>query len=401
MHITIPDTGSPGGNDAVGAYAQPTGFYLAMVWVTFWPWSILLVPAAFHVVRRVRGKSAIAIDPRPYQFLLAWIVPMWIILELARGKLPHYPLPTYVGIAILCADAVVQSWHRMSDVLAAQWFHHARWGIFAVWTGLAAAVLVGAHLYLDSTLFWFCVPLAGALFAAGFAGFLAWNQPTWPFVTVLGWGAALLIASTLVLPNVKSLRVNKFAGTRMRELRDANPELHLAALGGRASAPDEPTLIFYAGSPVEKFGHLKGGLTKADYEELPEPMKAAYDFSKDYQLLTDAQKEAVKPDFEMYALTEKVANIPAMLEKIPFAPLATVTPKDGYIIAVDDGTRDVMRRWEPHLQFYELGRYEGVNVANRFKPISVTIITNIFLPREYVAASQSASEPASQPASAR
>jgi 4-amino-4-deoxy-L-arabinose transferase-like glycosyltransferase len=41
------------------------------------------------------------------RFLLAWIVPAWVILELAPTKLPHYPLPLYPAIALLCGAAVM------------------------------------------------------------------------------------------------------------------------------------------------------------------------------------------------------------------------------------------------------------------------------------------------------
>ena len=40
------------------------------------------------------------------KFLLAWIVPAWIVLELVITKLPHYVLPLYPAIAILIAGVV-------------------------------------------------------------------------------------------------------------------------------------------------------------------------------------------------------------------------------------------------------------------------------------------------------
>ncbi len=49
------------------------------------------------------------------RFLLAWLVPSWIVFELVMTKLPHYVLPLYPAIAILIAreierrELVVQS----------------------------------------------------------------------------------------------------------------------------------------------------------------------------------------------------------------------------------------------------------------------------------------------------
>jgi 4-amino-4-deoxy-L-arabinose transferase-like glycosyltransferase len=40
------------------------------------------------------------------RFLLAWLVPSWIVFELVVTKLPHYVLPLYPAIAILIAGAV-------------------------------------------------------------------------------------------------------------------------------------------------------------------------------------------------------------------------------------------------------------------------------------------------------
>ena len=40
------------------------------------------------------------------KFLLAWIVPSWIVFELILTKLPHYVLPLYPAIAILIAGIV-------------------------------------------------------------------------------------------------------------------------------------------------------------------------------------------------------------------------------------------------------------------------------------------------------
>ena len=40
------------------------------------------------------------------KFLLAWLVPSWIVLELVVTKLPHYVLPLYPAIAILIAGRI-------------------------------------------------------------------------------------------------------------------------------------------------------------------------------------------------------------------------------------------------------------------------------------------------------
>ena len=77
---------------------MPPGYYLALFWVTFFPGSILagLGNASGVEVRREPGAK----------FLLAWLVPSWIVFEIVITKLPHYVLPLYPAIAILIAGVV-------------------------------------------------------------------------------------------------------------------------------------------------------------------------------------------------------------------------------------------------------------------------------------------------------
>src|SRR5262249_59306305 len=66
--------------------------------VTFWPAAPLAGMAAPAVWADRRE--------RPVRFLLAWLVPAWIVFEVVVTKLPHYVLPLYPAIAILIARAI-------------------------------------------------------------------------------------------------------------------------------------------------------------------------------------------------------------------------------------------------------------------------------------------------------
>jgi 4-amino-4-deoxy-L-arabinose transferase-like glycosyltransferase len=80
------------------AHGAPPGYYFAFFWLTFWPGATLAAMAVPGVWAARREKGA--------KFLLAWIVPAWILLELVITKLPHYVLPLYPAIAILIAGVV-------------------------------------------------------------------------------------------------------------------------------------------------------------------------------------------------------------------------------------------------------------------------------------------------------
>ena len=98
------------------SHGAPPGVYLLLFWLTFWPGAPLAGMAA-PAVWRTRRESGV-------QFLLAWLVPSWIVFELVLTKLPHYVLPLYPAIAILTVGALERrtlsrSWLRRG---AAWWF---------------------------------------------------------------------------------------------------------------------------------------------------------------------------------------------------------------------------------------------------------------------------------------
>ncbi|MPZ56906.1 MAG: phospholipid carrier-dependent glycosyltransferase [Rhizobiales bacterium] len=80
------------------SHGAPPGLYLLLFWFTFWPGAMLAGMAAPGIWRTRREKGI--------KFLLAWLVPAWIVFELVVTKLPHYVLPTYPAIAILIASVV-------------------------------------------------------------------------------------------------------------------------------------------------------------------------------------------------------------------------------------------------------------------------------------------------------
>jgi 4-amino-4-deoxy-L-arabinose transferase-like glycosyltransferase len=79
-------------------HGMPPGFYLVAFWGTFFP-GAMLAALASPAVWRARAEPGC-------RFLLAWIVPAWLVFELVPTKLPHYVLPLYPAIAILIAGVV-------------------------------------------------------------------------------------------------------------------------------------------------------------------------------------------------------------------------------------------------------------------------------------------------------
>jgi len=81
-----------GGQEAHGA---PPGYYTILTFATFWPASLVLLPAMLFAIRnRARAEM---------RFLLVWAATTFLMFELAPTKLPHYTLPAYPALAALGA----------------------------------------------------------------------------------------------------------------------------------------------------------------------------------------------------------------------------------------------------------------------------------------------------------
>jgi len=145
------------------SHGAPPGLYLLLFWVTFWPGAPLAGMAAPAVWRARREPGA--------QYLLAWLIPSWIVFELVLTKLPHYVLPLYPAIAILTVGALERRVLSRSSWLmrgAAWWFvvpagasvlaivgaiTLTRQPVFLAWPFVAAALIFGLFawwLYEDS-----------------------------------------------------------------------------------------------------------------------------------------------------------------------------------------------------------------------------------------------------------
>jgi 4-amino-4-deoxy-L-arabinose transferase-like glycosyltransferase len=144
-----------GGSEGHGA---PPLTYLVLFWLTFWPaapLAALAAPAAW----RHRREPAV-------RFLLAWLVPAWVVFEVVPTKLPHYVLPLYPAIAILIAWAIEREALSGKRWMARITVH---WPVIAAVLPILAIIAVIALRRQPALLAW--------PFAAGamIFGFFAWR----------------------------------------------------------------------------------------------------------------------------------------------------------------------------------------------------------------------------------
>ena len=218
------------------SHGAPPFSYLLMTMATFWPGSLLLVPA---LARGWHGHE------QPVErFLLAWLVPAWALLELVPTKLPHYVLPLYPALALLTAAALVEGaqmaragWLRYADIVAQ--------GLWAVVTVVLAAVLIVLPLRFGGQ-----VSIAGVIGAAvllGLAAALLYRRPGPQLgaaaVAMLS-AAFLLPAATIVLPSLDRFWLSRAAAELVARY-PPHPGASLFAVGYA-----EPSLVFLLGGKI-------------------------------------------------------------------------------------------------------------------------------------------------------
>ncbi len=68
------------------------GFHFLGLWIFFFPFSLFLLPIIYYFKKHYKEKKIF--------FLIAWILPNFLIMELIPTKLPHYVLPLYPAISL-------------------------------------------------------------------------------------------------------------------------------------------------------------------------------------------------------------------------------------------------------------------------------------------------------------
>jgi len=144
------------------SHGAPPGVYLLLFWITFWPGAPLAGLAAPAVWRARREPGA--------QYLLAWLVPSWIVFELVLTKLPHYVLPLYPAIAILTAGALERR------VLSQSWLMRGAAWWFAIPAATSIIAVIGAIKLTRQPVFLAWPFVAGALVFGLFAWWLYENS---------------------------------------------------------------------------------------------------------------------------------------------------------------------------------------------------------------------------------
>jgi 4-amino-4-deoxy-L-arabinose transferase-like glycosyltransferase len=231
----------------------PPGYYMATLLVGFWPGWLFLAPGIVYATARIREGAV--------RFLLAWLVPAWIVLELLPTKLPHYPLPLYPALALLCGAAVMAGVRESRSFLDNT---PVRIGA-ALWLMIAIALTGGLLVYLPGTygsgsniVFWLAA-LPIIVTSGGAVLFLLRGEGENASIAAIAGGALFAaISMAMVAPQLDQLMVSsKAAGLIAR----AGASASAVAVAGY----HEPSLVFLVGtqiSLVDKGSQAADFLTK-------------------------------------------------------------------------------------------------------------------------------------------
>jgi 4-amino-4-deoxy-L-arabinose transferase-like glycosyltransferase len=213
------------------AHGAPPGFYFALFWVTFWPGCVLAGLAAPMVWKARREPGA--------QFLLAWLIPSWLVFEAVMTKLPHYVLPLYPAIAVLIAGIL-----EPGGLAKTRWMVRGTFGWFAFPVVIAIAVGVG-FIAIGRDLGLVAWPLAAAAMIFGLFAWRLYEVDGAERSLLRGMMASVFIAITVyavTFPSLPALFPSALIADEVRASGCAQPQL------ASTFAYQEPSLVFMVGT---------------------------------------------------------------------------------------------------------------------------------------------------------
>jgi 4-amino-4-deoxy-L-arabinose transferase-like glycosyltransferase len=198
----------------------------------------LMLPAALWTGWSRRAEPAI-------RFLVCWLVPAWLVFEIAPTKLWHYTLPTFGAITLLMAAALTQPIGRIS-----------RWS-GAVLAVFAAVVISGITVYgltafgTSTAQTWATITVVCAVMAALIGGFLLVNR-----AAVTGVLIALVfgvIAHATLAGTIRQLRPLAIAPRLEKALEEngLHPRQGLTQGPVAITTFHEPSFVFLTGRDTQ------------------------------------------------------------------------------------------------------------------------------------------------------
>ena len=225
------------------SHGAPPGLYFVLFWVTFWPGAAMAGMATQAIWRARREPGA--------QFLLAWLLPAWIVFELVITKLPHYVLPLYPAIAILIVGAL-----ERKVLSRSAWIVRGSAWWFVLPLIITVASIIGAIALLRQPEFLAWPFAAGALIFGLFAWWM-YDDTHAERSLLNAIGASWFMAACIygvVVPSLAPLFPSVQIARALRSVECVGP-------AAAAAGFQEPSLVFMVGTSTV----LTNGSGAADF----------------------------------------------------------------------------------------------------------------------------------------
>jgi 4-amino-4-deoxy-L-arabinose transferase-like glycosyltransferase len=216
------------------SHGAPPGYYLALAVASFWPGSLFIVPA---VVWGWRRRCAAA-----ERFLLAWLIPAWMLVELVPTKLPHYVLPLYPALALLAGGVLAEGFAKPHGVRVRFLAGTVKilWG--AVTVALASALILLPARFGGALSPW-AVAAAPIMVGLGLLLIVRPCRPMHAAALIATLAAAFVMPAALtVVPGLDLLWLSRTAATVVAR-HSVPPGKAVLSVGY-----SEPSLVFLLGS---------------------------------------------------------------------------------------------------------------------------------------------------------
>lgn len=185
---------------AAEGHDGPPGLHTAALPLLFWPGTLLLIPGIWLAISKLtpmrrngvdapksmRADTALAWEEREasaWRFLACWVVPSWIVFEVAPTKLVHYTLPMYPALALM-AGAAADRWFSTNEWDKGRWLSVALFGAVTLLLAFAPSQWILGAIRAD----------AAKDFGPELADRVAWGwQQAWNATGIGLWPTILIL----------------------------------------------------------------------------------------------------------------------------------------------------------------------------------------------------------------
>jgi len=216
-------------------HGGPPGYYLATLPIAFWPGTVFLGLGIWAAIKR-RSEPAVI-------FLLGWIIPGWALYEFVGTKLPHYVMPAYPALALLCAIGLKDAVSGVKGLGAV--LHAITW----VLSGLVGLALIAAlYFAIEDVGGNFVTPwniaLAIVILVTTLAGLIFARKPRLASAGLVGLSTVLFYAvfAEGALPRLQAMWPSHSVWQVASRIEGCT-DLRFATAGYR-----EPSNVFYLGT---------------------------------------------------------------------------------------------------------------------------------------------------------